>query len=116
MQEYHDEVPYPLLTHGPVEYDSMRERIVPMISESLKATQLLDINLVGWDLVMVPMANAMLAGIAIAIRGYDLVGPGKELMQFRPFSTWNPTRDEVDQLVAALISGLREAREQQNKR
>jgi hypothetical protein len=105
-----------VLDHGPGEYDSMRERIVPMISDSVKRTQLLGLDLIGWDMMVVPMANAMLIGVAVAVRGYDLTGPGKELMQFRPFSTWKPSQEEVDQTVAAIVTGLREARAQQKQR
>jgi hypothetical protein len=106
-----------VLTHGPPVYDSMRERIVPMISEALKRTPLLGLDILGWDLMVIPMANAMLLhGVAIAVRGYDLVGPGREIMQFRPFTGWKPTQDEVDEIVSALITGLREARAQQNQR
>lgn len=104
------------LTHGPPLYDSMRERIVPMISDALKRTPLLGLDLLGWDLMVIPMANAMLLhGVAIAVRGFDLIGPGKELMQFRPFTGWKPTQDEVDEIVTALIEGLREARAQQQR-
>jgi cytochrome P450 len=105
-----------LLHHGPPEYDSMRDRIVPMISEALKRTPLLGLELVGWDMMVIPMANAaLLIGVAVAVRGYDLTGPGKELMQFRPFSGWKPSQDEVDEIVSALITGLRDARAQQNR-
>src|SRR5882762_1196317 len=74
--------PAAYLTHGPPEYDSMRERIVPMISEAMKRTPLLGLDLIGWDLMIIPMANAtLLQGVAIAVRGVHLTGPGKELMQ-----------------------------------
>lgn len=102
-----------ILNHGPDKYDSMRERIVPMISDAMKRTSTIGLDLIGWDLVVVPMANAMLIGVAIAVRGVDLTGPGKELMQFRAFGTWRPDQEQVDQLVAAIIEGLREARAQQ---
>lgn len=105
-----------LLSHGPPQYDSMRERIVPMISDALKRTPLLGLDLIGWDLMVIPMANAtLLQGVAIAVRGYDLTGPGKEIMQFRPFSGWKPSQDEVDEIVSALITGLREVRAQQTR-
>ena len=95
---------------------SMRDRIVPMISDSLKRTPLLGMDLIGWDMMVIPMANAqLLIGVAVAIRGLDLVGPGKELMQFRPFSTWKPSQEEIDSIVAALIEGLRDARAQQSR-
>lgn len=105
------------LDHGPPEFDSMRDRIVPMISEALKRTPMLGLELIGWDLMVIPMANAMLLhGVAIAVRGIDLIGPGKEIMQFRPFTGWKPSQDEVDEIVQALIEGLREARAQQQRR
>lgn len=90
--------------------DSIRGRVIPMISDALRRSPMLGLQLIGWDCVMVPMANAMLLGVAIAIRGVDLTGPGKELMQFRPFSTWKPSQDEVDEMVGAIVAGLREAR------
>ena len=101
-----------VLGRGPV-YVPMRDKVVPMIADALSRTPPVGLDLVGWDWVVVPMQNAMLIGVAVAIRGMDLTGPGKELMQFRPFSTWNPTQAEVDQLVDAIISGLREARQNQ---
>ena len=106
-----------VLSHGPEQYDSIRDRVVPMISEALKGTMLLGLELIGWDYLVLPMANAsLLHGVAIAVRGYDLVGPGKEIMQFRPFAGWKPGQDEVNEIVAGLIAGLREARAQQNQR
>lgn len=104
------EVPLPKLTHGPPVYDSMRERIVPMISDALRRTPKFGLDIVGWDMVFVPMQNAVLVGIAVAIRGFDLSGPGKEIMQFRPFAGWNPDQAAVDTLVGALMEGLRQAR------
>ncbi len=98
------------LGHGPPECDSMRERIVPMISDALKKTPLLGLELRAWDFMVVPMTNAITVGVAIAVRGIDLTGPGKEIMQFRPFSSWQPTQAEVDTIVAATVEGLREAR------
>lgn len=103
------------LTHGPPQYDSMRERIVPMISDALKKTPLLGLELRAWDFMVVPMTNAITVGVAIAIRGVDLTGPGKEIMQFRPFSSWQPTQGEIDMIVAATIEGLREARANQTR-
>jgi len=88
----------------------MRERIVPMISDALKKTPLLGLELRAWDFMVVPMTNAITVGVAIAVRGIDLTGPGKEIMQFRPFSSWQPTQAEVDTIVAATVEGLREAR------
>lgn len=99
-----------VLSHGPPEYDSMRDRIVPMISDALKKTPLLGLELRAWDFMVIPMTNAITVGVAIAIRGIDLAGPGKEIMQFRPFPSWQPTQAEVDTIVAATVEGLREAR------
>lgn len=93
---------------------SIRARVVPMISDALKRTPMMGLPLIGWDCVMVPMANAMILGVAIAVRGVDLTGPRKELMQFRPFSGWNPDQAEVDQIVGAIIAGLRDARAEQS--
>jgi hypothetical protein len=84
-----------------------------MVADSLRRTPILGLQMIGWDCVMVPMANAMLLGVAIAVRGVDLTGPRKELMQFRPFSTWKPEQAEVDQIVGEIVAGLREARAQQ---
>jgi hypothetical protein len=89
---------------------SMRARIVPMIAESLRRIPMLGLEIIAWDYMCVPMPNAVLAGVAVAVRGYDLAGPGKELMQFRAFSTWRPEQDEVDKVVGAIIDGLRTAR------
>lgn len=102
-----------ILRHGPGQYDAMRDRIVPMISDALKRTPLLGLEIRGWDYMVIPMTNAITIGIAIAIRGVDLVGPGKEIMQFRPFSSWKPEQGEIDTIVGALIDGLRDARDQQ---
>ena len=103
------------LGHGPAEYDSMRDRIVPMISDALKKTSLLGLELRAWDFMVVPMTNAITVGVAIAIRGVDLAGPGKEIMQFRPFTSWKPEQAEVDTIVAAIIDGLRDARANQSR-
>jgi hypothetical protein len=89
---------------------SVRARMTPMVAAAMRRTPLLGLQMIGWDCVMVPMANAMLLGVAIAVRGVDLTGPQKELMQFRPFSTWKPSQDEVDEMVDAIITSLREAR------
>lgn len=102
-----------VLTHGPAEYDSMRDRIVPMISDALKKTPLLGLELRAWDFMVVPMTNAITVGVAIAVRGVELTGPGKEIMQFRPFTSWQPTQQEIDTIVAATVEGLREARANQ---
>ena len=102
-----------ILRHGPGEYDSMRERIIPMISDALKRTPLLGLDLIGWDYVLVPMSNAIMMGIVIAVRGVDLTGPGREIMQFRPFGTWRPAQAEIDLVVSGTITALREARAQQ---
>jgi len=93
--------------------ESIRGRVTPMVADSLRRTPILGLQMIGWDCVMVPMANAMLLGVAIAVRGVDLTGPRKELMQFRPFSTWKPEQAEVDQIVGEIVAGLREARAQQ---
>lgn len=90
--------------------DSIRARVTPMIGDALRRTPMLGIQMIGWDCVMVPMANAMLLGVAVAVRGIDLAGPQKELMQFRAFSTWKPDQAEVDEIVESIITGLREAR------
>src|SRR5580765_6375956 len=95
--------------------ESIRGRVTPMISAAIHRIPMLGLQIVGWDCVMVPMANAMLLGVAIAVRGVDLAGPGKELMQFRPFSTWKPSQEEVDEMVGAIIAGLREARVNQSR-
>lgn len=100
-------------TWTPAGDDSVRARVTPMIADALRRSPLLGLQMIGWDCVMVPMANAMILGVAIAIRGFDLTGPHKELMQFRPFSTWKPDQAEVDQIVEAIITGLREARAEQ---
>lgn len=99
----------------PPVYDAMRERVVPMIRGALKRTSLFGLDVVGWDYVIVPMANAMITGFAIAIRGFDLSGPGKELMQFRQFPTWQPDQDTVDAIVAATVTALREIRDEQGR-
>lgn len=97
--------------------ESMRDRIIPMISDALCRTPMLGMELIGWDMMVIPMANAqLLIGVAIAVRGFDLVGPGKEIMQFRPFTGWKPSQDEIDNIVEALVEGLREARAQQQRR
>jgi hypothetical protein len=101
------------VVHGPAGTDSMRDRVVPMIAAALKKTPLLGLELRAWDFMVVPMTNAITVGVAIAVRGIDLAGPGKEIMQFRPFPTWQPTQDEVDMIVAATVEGLREARASQ---
>lgn len=103
------------LVHGPPAYDSMRDRIVPMISDALRRTPKIGLDIIGWDMIVVPMQNAMLVGVAIAIRGIDLTGPGKEIMQFRPFEGWNPSQQQVDVLVAAIMEGLGEARVAQGR-
>lgn len=92
---------------------SMRTRLVPMIAAALTRCPLFGLEIIAWDYMCVPMPNAVLAGVAVAVRGYDLTGPGKELMQFRAFSTWCPSQEEVDKVVAASIDGLRTARAQQ---
>lgn len=98
---------------------SMRARIVPMISAALARTPTFDLEIVGWDYVSVPIANptgvALIVGVAIGIRGYDLAGPGKELTRFLPFSTWQPGQPEIDQVVAAILDGLRETRDAQGR-
>lgn len=81
-----------------------------MISDALSRTPLLGMDITGWDYVAVPMATGILVGVAIGVRGYALTGPGRELMQFRPFGTWKPSQTEVDQVVAGIIEGLRESR------
>jgi len=101
------------LVHPPSCRESMRDRMVPMIAAALKKTPLLGLELRAWDLMVVPMTNAITVGVAIAIRGVDLTGPGKEIMQFRPFTSWKPEQVEVDMIVAATIEGLREARANQ---
>lgn len=97
-----------------VDYGTMRERLVPMIAMALMRTSKIGLDIIAWDYMCVPMPNAVLTGVAIAIRGYDLTGPGKELMQFRAFSTWAPTQEEVDKVVTATIDGLREAKDKQH--
>jgi len=92
---------------------SMRDRLVPMIAAALKKTPLLGLELRAWDLITVPMTNAITVGVAIAVRGVDLTGPGKEIMQFRPFTCWKPEQAEIDAIVAATVEGLREARASQ---
>jgi hypothetical protein len=92
---------------------SMRTRIIPMIAQALARTPMLGVEIIAWDYMFVPMPNAVLAGVGVAVRGYDLTGPGRELMQFRAFSTWSPDQDEVDKVVGAIIEGLRTARSQQ---
>ena len=99
-----------ILLHGPGQYDSMRDRVVPMIAAALKKTPLLGVELRAWDFMVVPMTNAITVGVAIAVRGVDLTGPGKEIMQFRPFTSWRPEQAEIDTIVAATIEGLRDAR------
>lgn len=102
------------VVHAPGEGGwSMRDRIVPMIASALKKTPLLGLEIRAWDFMVVPMTNAITVGVAIAIRGVDLAGPGKEIMQFRPFTSWKPEQGEVDTIVAATIEGLREARANQ---
>lgn len=101
-------------TWAPAGDESIRGRVTPMVAGALRRTPLMGLQMIGWDCVMVPMANAMLLGVAIAVRGVDLTGPRKELMQFRPFSTWKPAQAEVDQIVGEIIDGLREARAQQS--
>ncbi len=101
------------VVHGPTGYVSMRDSIVPMIAAALKKTPLLGLEIRGWDYVVVPMPNAITVGVAIAIRGVDLTGPGKEIMQFRPFTSWKPEQGEIDTIVGAIIDSLREARDQQ---
>jgi hypothetical protein len=95
--------------------EPIRARVTPMIADALRRTPLLGIQLIGWDCVMVPVQNAMLLGVAIAIRGVDLSGPGKELMRFAAFSTWKPGQAEVDQIVAGIVKGLGDARAQQSQ-
>jgi len=101
------------LTHGPPQYDSMRERVVPMISDALKRTPMLGLDITAWDFVVVPMSNTIVVGVAIAVRGIALTGPGRELAQFRPFGSWRPEQAEVDLTVAGILMGLRETRAQQ---
>lgn len=101
-------------TWAPAGDESIRGRVTPMVADALRRTPLIGLQMIGWDCVMVPMANAMLLGVAIAVRGVDLTGPRKELMQFRPFSTWKPAQKEVDQIVGEIVAGLREARAQQS--
>jgi len=101
------------IVHTPAWHESMRDRMVPMIAAALKKTPLLGLELRAWDFMVVPMTNAITVGVAIAIRGVDLAGPGKEIMQFRPFTSWKPEQKEVDTIVAATIEGLREARANQ---
>jgi len=93
---------------------SIRGRVIPMVDHALRRSPLIGLQMIGWDCVMVPMSNAMLLGVAIAVRGVDLTGPRKELMQFRPFSTWKRDQAEVDQIVGEIVAGLREARAQQS--
>ncbi len=96
-----------MLRHDP---DPMRDRIVPMIGSAIRRTPLLGLELRAWDFIVVPMTNAVTVGVAIAIRGVDLTGPGTEIMQFRPFTSWKPEQAEIDTIVGAIIEGLREAR------
>jgi hypothetical protein len=99
-----------VLSHDPAQCVPMRSRIVPMIESALRKTPLLGLEIRAWDFMVIPMTNAITVGVAIAIRGVDLAGPGKEIMQFRPFTSWKPEQQEVDTIVAATIEGLREAR------
>ncbi len=101
---------------GEALYLPMRDLIVPMIADALTRVPLFDLHVVGWDFVTIPMTNAIIGGVAIAVRGYDLSGPGRELMQFRPFSSWSPSQREVDTIVDAIITGLREARDAQGRK
>ena len=97
-----------------VGYGTMRERLVPMIADALSRTHKFGLDIIAWDYMCVPMPNAVLVGVGVAIRGYELTGLGKELMQFRAFSTWAPTQEEVDKVVGATIEGLRGAKTKQN--
>jgi hypothetical protein len=97
----------------PANDTSMRARITPMIADALHRIPMLGLEIIAWDYMCVPAPNAIMAGVAVAVRGYDLTGGGKELMQFRSFSTWRPEQAEVDAVVGAIVDGLRTARAQQ---
>ena len=95
---------------------SMRTRIVPMIASAMARTPLLGLDIIGWDYVTVATTNAIMVGFAVAVRGYELAGPGKEMMQFRPFPSWRPTQAEVDAIVSATIAALRAGRDEQARK
>lgn len=97
----------------PAEDTSMRARIIPMIADALSRTPKFGMDITAWDMVTIAMPNAIMVGVALAVRGYQLVGEGKEIMQFRAFSGWHPDQAEVDGVVKATVEALRLARAKQ---
>ena len=97
----------------PASDTSMRARIVPMIADALTRIPPLGMDITAWDMVTIAMPNAIMVGVALAVRGYALTGQGKEIMQFRAFSSWRPDQTEVDQVVSATVEALRIARAKQ---
>lgn len=92
---------------------TMRDRIVPMIAAALKRFPPYGLDITGWDFCIMPAPNGIVAGVVMAVKGVDLLGPGKELGQFVAFSTWHPQQGDVDAVVKILGQGLRDLREQQ---
>lgn len=97
----------------PADDTSMRARLVPMISDALSRTSAFGMDITAWDMVTVAMPNAIMVGVALAVRGFALAGEGKEIMQFRAFSSWRPDQAEVDGVVKATVEALRLARAKQ---
>lgn len=101
----------PVLRKGPGA--ALRDRLIPMIASALKRYPPVGLEVTGWDFVIIPAPTGLVAGIALACKGIDLIGPGKELCQFATLPTWAPAQEQVDQIVEVLGNGLRDFREQQ---
>jgi hypothetical protein len=95
------------------ENGSMRGKVVPMIARALAQYPPYGLDITGWDFVIIPTGTGLVAGVVLACKGIDLIGAGKELCQFVTLPTWDPTQQQIDEIVQILGNGLRDYREQQ---
>jgi hypothetical protein len=94
--------------------DPLREKTVPLIRNALAKTPLRGMEVTGWDFaLLLNPAGGIMAGVAIAVKGVDLLGPNKELCTFQPLPTWAADQAAVDETVAQLISNMYQFRESQ---
>lgn len=93
----------------------LRSRLLPMVEEVMAQVHWQGLQLVAWDVMTVARESALIVGIAIAVRGIDLVGPMKELVRFEPLDTWNPDQNKINRCVYTCVEGLREFRQQQER-
>lgn len=91
----------------------LRDRLLPMVAEVMSQVHWRDLQLISWDVVVIPSNNMLVTGIVIAVRGVDLTGPMKELARFEALDTWNPDQNKINRTVFTIVEALREFRQSQ---